>query len=374
MNYQYQVNIEKKQEFIDWVFEIKNKLPHFLNSMKGKNNKGFYRYSYSGDILGEKFRWGLGNSVFALKIYYSICQNPDNLSDIEKYIQKFQHKNGEYFDPFVRWISLPFRAYFAIKELDYNRFDHKFTRRGETRQAISALKLFNFKPKYIFNDFPQTQTNIQDYIENLNWKSPWGAGAHFSALMFFLSVTDLPGKNELIEFTINTIKKYQRDDGCWYTGKPSIQQKINGAMKVISGLKAAASMAGYNNGKVEFNKVNALIDTALLASNEEHACDNFNLVYVLRYANELAKSNYKYNEIEDFMQKRLDIYKQFYFQEFGAFSFYKNKANSNYYGAIISKGRNEPDIHGTVMFIWGLSVIASFWNINNLIGLQEFVT
>lgn len=363
----------EKNEFKIWIKEIKQKLPIFLDAIKGKQKKGFYKYSYSGDLYNEKFNWGLGNSVFALKIFYSLNQIPENLNEIQNFILQFQQKNGEFYDPVVRHTSMPLRMYFALKELDKNKLNHKFTRRAETRQSISALKLFNRKPKYIFRDFPQNKSEIKYFLDDLNWKMPWGAAAHFSALMFFLSVSELENKIELINFTINYVEKYRRKDGCWYVGNPNLQLKINGAMKIITGLKVASAFAKINQGKIIFDKAENLIDTAILSTNNKHACSNFNLTYVLRYANELTEGNYRYKEIENFIKKRLDIYKQFYYNKFGAFSFYKNKANTNYYSAYVSRGKNEPDIHGTHLFLWGLSVIGAFWNLNKEIALNEII-
>lgn len=364
----------KKDEYIEWIAEIKNKLPGFLFEMSDKNKLGFFRYSYSGDYFKSKYKWGLGNSVFALKIYYTINQKPDKLNEIVKFIQSFQKPSGEFYDPLVKYFSLPIRIYNALKDRDKNRISHKFIQRAETRQTLSALNLFGLKPKYEFNEFPQNKNDIAKFIDNLNWNMPWGAGSHYSALMFLLANSNISNKIELIDFTTKYIEKFRQNDGCWYSGNPTLQLKINGAMKVITGLKAAASIAKYNNGKVLFSEVNSLIDTALKAVNDTHACENFNLTYVLRYANELAQSNYRYNEIETFIESRLDIYKQFYFPKYGAFSFYKNKTNNNYYGAYISRSKNEPDIHGTVLFLWGLAVIGNFRNINNQIGLREFIT
>ena len=51
-----------------------------------------------------------------------------------------------------------------------------------------------------------------------------------------------------------------------------------------------------------------------------------------------------------------------------------NKSSENYYGARVSKGLNEPDIHGTVMFIWGLSLISRLLDINDKTGLRPFST
>lgn len=363
-----------KNEYIEWIEEIKEKLPAFLSEMKSENKKGFFRYSYSGDYLNEKFNWGLGNSVFALKIYRSLNLKPENLNDIICFVQNFQKQNGEFYDPYIKHFSFPLRTYNALKERDINRLYHKFVRRAETRQSISALKLFDIKPKYEFSDFPHTENDIKKYIDNLNWDIPWGAGSHFSALMFFLSLSEISNKIKLIDFLSKYILKLRRPDGCWYTGTPSLQLKINGAMKIITGLKAAAEFADINNGKVIFTQVEKLIDTALLAANDINACSNFNITYVLRYANELTGGNYRYEEIENFIKQRLDIYREFYHKKYGAFSFYKNKTNTKYYGAYITKGKKEPDIHGTVMFLWGLAVIGSFWNLNEQTELYEFVT
>ncbi len=96
------------------------------------------------------------------------------------------------------------RTYFALKELDKNRIDHKFVRRAETRQAISALKLFNLNPKYIFKNFPKNTEEIKIFIDKLNWKIPWGAGAHFSALMFLLATSEFKNKIDLIKYTTDS--------------------------------------------------------------------------------------------------------------------------------------------------------------------------
>lgn len=363
-----------KEEYIKLIREIKEKLPDFLEKMQYSDKNGAFQYTLSGDILSEKFNWGLGNSVFALKIFKTLNIIPENLSEIANFIQSFQKPSGEFYDPYIRHISFPMRLYNSVKERDLNRLHHKFIRRAETRQSVSALKLFNIEPKYIYTDFPQNPEKIASFLDTLNWKIPWGAAAHFSALLFFLSVSRLENKAGLIDYAIKHIEKYRQKDGCWYAGNPSLQNKINGAMKVITGLKAAADFADFNEGKVIFENVNELIDTVLLASNDKNACSNFNLTYVLRYANKLINSTYRFDEIEKFIMQRLDIFKQFYYEKYGAFAFRKNKSNSIYYGAIISKGKNEPDIHGTVMFLWGLAVIGNLWGLNRRTGITEFVT
>lgn len=365
----------ERKEFKKWIIEIKEKTPNFLEKMKGNKRKGFFRYSLSGDIFGENIKWGLGNGVFALKIYYTLGIKPENLDDIVGFIQSFQKKNGVFYDPVVMILSTPLRILYSLKHFDFNNLLNQQTIRAETRQSISALDLFNKKPKYDYLDFPKIEQDIEKYLNSLDWTNPWGAGSHFSHLLFFLSHTDLENKLELIDYSIDWINNLQKeDDGCWYKGNPPLQLKVNGAMKVITGLKVATSIGGYNSGKLYFDYAEQLIDTGLVAINDSHACDNFNLTYILKYANEVVNGKYRYDEIEDFMKNRLDIYNNFYFPKYGAFSFLPKKANMVYYGAPISKGKTEPDIHGTSLFLWGLSVIADFFGIDKSCGIQEFVS
>ena len=57
--------------------------------------------------------------------------------------------------------------------------------------------------------------------------------------------------------------------------------------------------------------------------------------------------------------------------EHGAFSFLKGKANTRYYNATISRGLPEPDIHGTVMFVNGIALIAELLGIRENLGIND---
>ena len=154
-----------------------------------------------------------------------------------------------------------------------------------------------------------------------------------------------------------------KTDGTWHEGDVPLYQKINGAMKVLTGFSAV------NFFDLLFTE--RLIDTALSGINDSHACDNFNIVYCLFFTSRLT--DYRKNEIEEFCLNRLNIYREFYKEKEGGFSFHKNRANDNYYGARITKGLDEPDIHGTVMYIWGITLISKILEING-VDFREPVT
>lgn len=353
---------------IKWIFGLKERVFQFLKKLKGRKIPGFFRYSLSGDLCNENTKWGLGNTVFAVKIYYTL----NSLEDLSKeereamanFIKSFQRKSGEIYDPLVKKKAFLREKLSAIKNLNFNNFFHQQTKRAEIRQAISSLKLLGERPEISYKDFPKTKKGIEKYLKRLNWQKPWGAGSHFSHLVFFLKNSDLENKQDLINFAINWVNKLQNlKDGSWYQGSPSLQQKINGAMKIITGLRVA--------DKINFRHSNKLIDLCLSVKNDKHACDNFNIIYVLRYANKMAYGNYRLEEIKKFAQDRLEIYKNYYFPEFNGFSFLPKKANVYYYGAKITKGLDEPDIHGTCMFLWGISIIAQILGINKELEFRE---
>lgn len=368
---------EMTQENIDWLFKLKNEVPMFLDKLKGEKQSGFFHYSLTGDLYTQDKNWGLGNTVFAVKIYYTLDML-DSLPEVERedmvnFIKSFPREDGSIFDPLVNNKASFRNKAGSIINLDFSNFLGEKTKRAEARQAFSALMLMNSTPKRPYLKIPCTSEEVEKYLRSLNWKKPWAAGAHFSTLLFFLHVNKkqfnvCENAEELIEYVIDWVNKLQSpDDGSWYVGhNVSVHEKINGAMKVITGLSAV--------DKLNFRYPEKLIDLCLSVDKDEHACDSVDKIYVLHYANKLTGGNYRYNEIEDFCYKQLEAYKEHYFPDIGGFSFYKHRANQYYYGAKITKGLDEPDIHGTVLFLWSIAMISQILNIDKDLGFKEFIT
>ncbi|MFH0976548.1 MAG: hypothetical protein V1874_12270 [Spirochaetota bacterium] len=351
---------------VSWVKDIKPAIKIFLNKMSN-NDYSYFKYSYSGDLFDISERWGLGNIVFATKILF-ITGLLDELesvyvNNLYKGIIKFSDFNGYIHDPKVTYLPLKDKIYNYIQRTDMNNNkDIENTMRAETRQSFVALSLLNKRPQKAFRFIPYSENGIEDYLSSFNWQFPWHAGSHFSHLLFFLNMNSklFHYKQEeyktLIAFSCNWISKLQsKDNGCWYSGdNTSLSEKINGALKVLTGLHAADIY--------DFPYPEKLIDTALAGINDSEACSNFNISYVLYSANKICPK-YRKTEIEDFLLNRVNIYKDFYFPEYGGFSFHIGKANDVYYGRKITKGKPEPDIHGTAMFVLGLAIINSVINL-----------
>ena len=84
-------------------------------------------------------------------------------------------------------------------------------------------------------------------------------------------------------------------------------------------------------------------------------CDLVDIIYVL-YKCKL-QTDYKSEEIKNYYRELLSVIEKHYHDETGGFSYFINKSQTHYYGIKITEGLNEPDLHGTILLVWGLSMI-----------------
>jgi hypothetical protein len=370
--------MHQEDKTIDWILKLKSNVQAFLDRLKSHTKRGFFHYSLSGDLYSESENWGLGNTVFAVKVYYTIdaldSLAANELEDISSFIKGFQKDDGGIYDPVIsRKVPLVKKLY-AARNFDFSAIGGQNIKRAETRQSFSALKLLKSRPDLPYLQIPYTIDQADKYLARLDWSKPYDAGSHFSHLLFFWQTNlDMFGMQkesvaDLINYATTWLNKLQSsEDGSWYRGRNvPLLQKINGAMKVITGLQAV--------GKTHFSYPEKLIDLCLSAASPVQACDALDVVYVIRYANELTEGKYRYDEITSFCHSWLQICKEHYYPEYGGFSFYKHRANQHYYGAKITKGFDEPDIHGTVLLLWGIALASQILGINKQIGFKEFIT
>lgn len=346
-----------------WIVDIKNQVPKFLANLRGRR-PGFFRYSWSGDRYGDDAHWGLGNTVFATKIFYTLGilakQPAAQQRAMADFIESFRASDGSISDPYISGFRAQWR-----RTLQHPVAQPRYRRqvvRAETRQAMSALELLKRPVKVNSERLPHTPQAVERFLSRLNWQAFWNAGGHFSHMIFFLQHSQLPNRQNLIQQAVNWVMELQhKEDGAWYTGSPSPREKINGAMKVLTGLNLTETPAlAYPD---------RLIDYCLANKNDHDACDNINVPYVLRTVSLLINESHRMEHIQHFALSELDTIRHYYSPEFGGFSFHADKASDSYYGVPIFRGLLEPDIHGTCMFLWGITLICK---INKLFVGNEF--
>ena len=346
---------------------IKEGARNFLDGMN-EGNYRYVKYTFSGDLKGSDFKWGLGNYVFAVKVLYmtKLLEELDEEGRRNLYEGIIGFTEGEEGYIIDRWItgeSLGRRVIrrvmrgLGLKGVGYGggSLEREKIWRAETRQAFCALFLLGRVPRYAFRGIPWSREGVEDYLEGLDWSHPWDAGSHLSHLLFFIWMNDfffkgdMGYREDLIAYILGWLGGIRSGlDGCWYRGLPGLQEKINGAMKVLTGLRTI--------GVRDFGYVERLVDTCLMGVQDEHACDHFNIVYVL-YCCFQVNRGYREREVKEFLVDRLRFYEGYYYEGLGGFSFYRGRSSDKYYGKRVSYGRGEPDLHGTVLFMGGLSMI-----------------
>lgn len=92
----------------------------------------------------------------------------------------------------------------------------------------------------------------------------------------------------------------------------------------------------------------------------------------LNKLNSYVDGSYRKSEIERFMREKLITYRNHYKMQEGGFSFNLDSVNTNYYGLKLASAQDECDIHGTVLFVWGLALINQTLDLN--LTLRKFKT
>ncbi len=353
-----------------WLDNLKDTLPKFLNGLK-RNEFNFNPVNEG--ITDEGAHLNLGMSCYALKIYY-MTGLWDSLSDKEKnnwtrYINSFQISMKEfpdnsfidknYLDSF-RKFSLSKNMKNLLKTLinifrpntfilDNEKIQNFI--RAESKQAISTLFQVNSKNDQTYGINLNDKEEMSNYLNNLDWTKPWNAGAQFSAMCVFAATQKSDEKDS--EIAIKQLKDFafsiaDKKSGTFFAGKkPDQKELINGAMKVITGLD-------WINAELPFPE--NLIDTCLDIEPYEEGCDLVDLVYVLYMCSKIT--DYKEEEIKLYLEKVLNKIEKHYFFNSGGFSYYVGRSQTLYYGVKISQGKKTPDLHGTVLLVWAISMIS----------------
>tara|TARA_Y100000817_G_scaffold265773_1_gene221733 strand:- start:12 stop:1133 length:1122 start_codon:yes stop_codon:yes gene_type:complete len=343
---------------------------NYLQSLENSTNR-FHFYPAREGLLDNGKNLKLGFSCLALKSFY-ITGLWDRLPNDEKqgwiaYINSFQKNNKDF--PENSFVDSNYLT--GFENLDFKRLSKKTIKsflnlttlfsfdndskiktdgiRAETKQAISTLYQVDSKNNLKYLDFPFENNEIDNFLSNLNWNKPWSAGAQFSALCVF-SKTQLSKNQSLItskklaSFADSIVNK---NNGAYFKGaEPERSELINGCMKVLTGLDWIETSINYPE---------KLIDLCLESKPSQEGCDLVDIVYVLYRSQK--ETDYRKEEVVQFFYNLIAVIEKHYFYGLGGFSYYINKSQVNYYGLKITKGKNIPDLHGTTLLLWALSMI-----------------
>lgn len=339
---------------------IEDDIVSFLDKVKNKEKFTFAPVSNGITKVGSDLK--LGFSCYGLKINHML-NNPLNESFEHwgDYINSYQNEVGEFIDNSYVYHMKKYNYESSLKEITksvLNLFGNSYTTkktllkdtiRAETKQSISSLRELGLSNRILYSAFPYDLNKFEKYLNSLNWSKPWASGAQFAALSVFIT-TQLQDKNiqdnlkhYLIQFA-NLIS--DKSTGTYFIGNiKNREEMINGAMKIITGLD-------WLDGEIIYP--NELIDFCLKKKPLHEGCHVVDSVYVLWKCSQ--QTNYRKKEIINYLLEIIEIIDLHKFEQSG-FSYYLNKSQIYYYGMKITKGYNTPDLHGTLLFLWSLTMI-----------------
>ncbi len=349
-----------------WLSGLKDEIGGFMAKLQVPGKSGHFRPVVNGaTAVGE--RAALGFSCFGLKIFYTLGLW-DELSENDRqpwldFIRSYQilDESNENHSHFVdvhllggitpprpegmrhrvrRWIKREKKRNMVVEAM-----------RAETKQAIATLAQVGAVPTIPYRQFPQDRTALLKRLNEFPWNLPWLAGGQTAGISVFLRsqgpLVDGVDAEMLIKETFKYLDALaDPKTGAYFRGRcPERGQLVNGAMKILNALDWLDAPIHYPE---------QLIDTCLTQGPPHSGCHVVDWVYVAHRC--LLVTQHRKAEIQ---QQCHNIIKMIQTHQHGdgGFSYRPGKAQQNYYGANISKGLDEGDIHGTCLLLWALSMV-----------------
>lgn len=322
---------------------------------------GRFRFCLKGGLVPTDGHQGQVSTCFAMKIAWQTglwgqWTQRQRQACVE-FVRSFQREDGFFFD---HWLSahtkVSIKEWLCVLSGRVRWIDlwvrNKRNLRAETRQSAATLLMVGAKPKYPMPCEVTDVDSVKRYVESLDWCNPWSAGSHVSHQLFMLTVNhQCFGKPDNYEELINAFlgqltQFYDKRTGTWFGSDPSDTIKINGAMKVFSGLQWLKHP--YPNTRV-------LLDFALRQPFQKDSCGFLNRLFVVQQAVKGVPSGYRQEAIHRLAFEVLGAVNHFR-QTDRAFSFFEEHAQTRYYNAPVSQGYLVSDLHGTTMLVWAIAI------------------
>lgn len=346
---------------------IRRDVTEWLTALQSGLEPGRFAYCCQGSLVPTHGDQALMPTVFAMKVAWQTGiwdQWPAALrAAVIKRLTDAQCVDGTYVDDWTRSQNRPSRREWAKIALMRSRLSDVLSHyrewapkivRAETRQNISTLLMVEHMPKYAPPVELIGYEDTRRFLDSLDWTDPWGAGSHLSHQAMLSAVhhrmeTKEVRYEKIVEAICDFLSEtYHPDSGTWYKGKGQDDViKINGAMKVFSGLQ------WIDHPFFDHKK---LVDLILKQPFHSSGCHFTNSLFTLYNILKLQRSNYRIIEIKD-RARLASRYLMLHKKDGAGFSFNRNSSQQYYYTARTSRGFDEADIHGTVMYTWSCAMI-----------------
>ena len=341
--------------------ELRESVGAWLNAMGAGLSPGRFRFCKRGSLVPVDGKRGMATTCLAAKSAWHIGSwehwQPEIKEGCLQFIKSFQCDDGNFVDKWLlnkigRDTRLVLARRGRLMELFKGLQDSKeMAVRAETRQSAATLLQLGDQPVYPLPMEWRSEAAVRDFVRSLDWSLPWHAGSHTSHLVSFIVMNEglsesAPPASNLLDAAFDEASRFlDPATGTWGIGDVGPAQRINGAMKMLTAYDWAGGIVPDPE---------RIIDYTLNEASDEDGCGVLDKLFVLHQAG-LGAPGYRQSDLERIALEALDDICS-YRQTDGAFSFSRERAQRAYYGAVISLGGRQSDMHGTVMFTWACAV------------------
>lgn len=289
------------------------------------------------------------------------------------FVRSFQEPDGWFVDPWLQrasrptsreWVRALAGAALRRRPLSLLLDRPAMNLRAETRQSAGTLLMVGAEPEYPL-PFPwKDEREVLAFIRRLSWANPWSAGSHLSHVVFFLQalsrsrVPPADARRTLDAIIAFLDEVRDPESGSWFVGRPSDEEKLNGAMKVLSALEWLGR---------PWPDCSRLVAFALRQPARSDGCGFLNRLHAVYLGLRGCSPGYMDSEVRECAADALRRIGAFRKTD-GGFSFYEGRAQAGYYGARVSDGLCVSDLHGAAMMAWATAICVS------LLGVETTVT
>ncbi|MDY6839534.1 MAG: hypothetical protein SWH78_16330 [Thermodesulfobacteriota bacterium] len=335
----------------------------WLELLHADLDSGRFRFCLKGNLVPIEEHSAHFTTIFAMRIAWCLGlwdEWPNDRKDAcIAFVKSFQGSKGYFSDPWLlSTIRRPWKKYLGAM-LGRAKLPQRLSvlrenaLKAETRQSATTLAMVHEVPNHKLPTELTSRESIDTFFRSKDWTDPWSSCSHLSHQLTFLAINravygESSNYDRLVDhilFRLNEMRNPQT--GGWYKGNPRPSIILNGAMKVFSGLQWIDR---------PYPDCSKLLDFALEQPFNCHGCEYLNHLFVLFHCLKGTDANDRAHDVLKVSAEAARLVPRFS-RDDGAFSFYADRASSNYYGAKVSKGLAESDLHGTMMVTWGLAVI-----------------
>ena len=342
-----------------WLADAKASVPRWLEQVRHPDGPGRYRFA-----VDAYEPYDLDSSCMAENIRMTLIGMPPDAERAAwvEYLRGLQRpEDGLLVDERME-------RHIVTKHYRPTEEEVFTVRRWTSRNGLTTILELGGRPRYpiAHQECFRDRAAVEDYLENLHWHNPWGAGSWAGAVIWFHRVNQMMGDEhagEIVQAAVEWLLRRQNPEtGAWSDGSDvRLNVLVNGIFKIwIQAIPGAGFPVQYPERVVDLC-LRAMREDSQL-SGVPDACSIFDVALVLDTA--LRFCDHRRDEVAELAAGYIPRFESLLRAD-GAFSYGPAGSLAIHGGLHLAPVKAQSDAPGTAINCSALALLC------NLCGLRE---